>query len=790
MIKNYFKTAWRNLVRNKVYSLINILGLCIGMAACILILLWVQNQVSHDQFHKNLDRIYVMNNRDVNDGVKFAWAWTPNIMGPTLQKDYPEVAEAARYSESSNFLFTVGEKKMVPSGAFADPALLSVFTLPLLSGDATNALKDVYSIVLTEQLARSLFGADDPIGKIVKLDSTDHFKVTGVLKKLPDNTAFDFAYLLPWTYKDKLGWTDSAWGNNGVHTYIMLKQGASKAAFDRKINKITTNHLPDNPLYKNREVFTQPFKEQWLYSKQENGRYIGGRIDMVRMFTIVATLILIIACINFMNLSTARSEKRAKEVGIRKVVGARKKGLIAQFIGESVLLSGIAFLLALAIVIISLPGFSVLVDQQLHLPFDKPLFWIYALAFILFSGVLAGSYPAFYLSAFNPVKVLKGFFKSSAASVNPRKILVVIQFTFAVLLIISTFIVMQQIRHAQTRDNGYDARNLVFVKMNGAIEQHFELIRNELISRGAAASVTKSMSPITERYSDSWNFSWTGGTEEDKKIDFVRMASDADFVKTLGTRLVMGRDIDIYKYPGDSNAILLNETAAKVMHLKDPLTATLKADDMEWRVVGVVKDFIYQSPYEKVQQLIVFGPKSWFNTLHFKLNPANTTQQNLDIAAGIFKQFNPEYPFDYKFVDEEYARKFKEEQKTGTMAALFAGLTIFISCLGLFALSTYMAETRIKEIGVRKVLGASVLNITSLLSVSFLKLVIISCVVASPIAWFVMSKWLKNYEYRISIGWPVFAGTGLLVMMIALATISFQSVKAALANPVKALRSE
>ncbi|MCF3107465.1 ABC transporter permease [Niabella sp. CC-SYL272] len=790
MIKNYFKTAWRNLVRNKAYSLINILGLSIGMAACMLIILWVQNQVSHDQFHKNLDRIYVVNNRDMNDGVKFAWAWTPNIMGPTLKKDYPEVADAVRYSEGQRFLFTVGEKKMVPSGAFADPGFFSVFSFPLLRGEAKNALKEVYNIVLTEKLARSLFGTDDPMGKIVKLDSTDHFRVTGVLKNLPDNTAFDFAYLLPWAYKDKLGWTDSSWGNNGLNTYVLLKPGASQAVFDQKINKITTNHLSENPLYKNREVFTQPFKDQWLYSKQENGRYTGGRIDMVRMFTAIATLILIIACINFMNLSTARSEKRAKEVGIRKVVGAQKKGLVAQFIGESVLLSGIAFLFALTIVIISLPGFSALVDQPLHLPFTNPLFWAAALAFIFFSGLLAGSYPAFYLSSFNPVKVLKGFFKSSTAAVNPRKILVVIQFTFAVLLIISTFIVMQQIRHAQARDNGYDARNLVFVTMNGAVERNYKLIRNELISRGAAVSVTKSMSPITERYSDSWNFTWTGGTEEDKKVDFVRMASDADFVKTLGTRLVMGRDIDIYKYPGDSTAILLNETAAKVMHLKDPLTATLKADDIEWRVVGVVKDFIYQSPYEKVQQLIVFGPKSWFNTLHFKLNPANSTQKNLDIAAGIFKQFNPEYPFDYKFVDAEYARKFKEEQKTGTMAALFAGLTIFISCLGLFALSTYMAETRIKEIGVRKVLGASVFHITSLLSASFLKLVIISCVVASPIAWFVMSNWLKNYQYRISIGWPVFAGTALLVMVIALATISFQSVRAALANPVKALRSE
>lgn len=789
MFKNYIKIAWRNLLRNKVYSFINIFGLAIGMAATILILLWINNEVSHDQFHKKLDRIFIVNNRDVNNGVKNAWAWTPNIIGPTLKADYPEVEAAIRYSDDNPFLLTVGDNKLMKSAGFAEASFLTTFTFPLIEGNAATALNGIYSAVLTESTAKSLFGKEDALGKTVKLDSTTNLTVTGVLKDLPNNTSFNFDLLLPMQLRDKFGWSDSSWGNNNLQTFVLLKDARMHNVFDEKIKKIITNHLPNDALYASREVFTQPFKDAWLYSKDENGEYVGGRIDTVRLFFIIAIFILLIACINFMNLSTARSEKRAKEVGIRKVAGAQKKTLIFQFIGESILLSFIAFLFAIVMVIVSLPAFGKLVDKHLYLVFDNPVYWLLALLFILFSGLVAGSYPAFYLSSFNPAKVLKGLFKTQSA-VNPRKVLVVIQFTFAVILIISTLIVTRQINYAQSRDNGYDKNNLVYVNMRGEIEKHYNIIRNELISKGVALSVTKSMSPITTRYSDSWGWSWTGSTEADKRADFVRMASDADFVKTIGTKLIMGRDIDIYKYPADSNAALLNETALEVMHLKDPLNTVIKENGNEWKVVGVVKDFVYESPYRKVQELVVFGPNSWFSTIHFKLNPAHSVKENLSIAEQIFKEQNPDYPFEYKFVDEEYAKKFNEEKKIGTMAGLFAGLTILISCLGLFALSTFMAETRIKEIGVRKVLGASVFRITSLLSKDFLKLVFISCLVASPVAWYVMNKWLNNYEYRISIGWWVFVATILLVMLIAIITISFQSIKAATSNPVKALRSE
>ncbi|MEP6681748.1 MAG: ABC transporter permease [Parafilimonas sp.] len=789
MVKNFFKIAWRNLLRSKGFSIINITGLAVGMASAILILLWIQNEVSHDRFHTKLDRIYTLNNRDKFNGDLWAWNTTPKILAPTLKQNFPEVEEAVRTTQCG-FLFSVDNKHINESGYFTDPAFLKVFSFPLVEGNITTALSQMNNIVITQKLAKKFFGNADAIGKVIRIDSSDNFTVTGVMKDLPNNTSFDFDYLLPWSYLKKIGGDDTYWGNNSVQSYLLLKPGVSQAAFDKKIQNVTIDHTKGTGDSSTTRVFTYPLKSTWLYSKSENGYYVGGRVETVKLFGIIAAFILLIACINFMNLSTARSEKRAKEVGIRKVVGAQKGMLIIQFIGESILLAFIAFLLSILIVELSLPGFNTLVGKQLFIDFGNAYYWLFALTFIVFTGVLAGSYPAFYLSSYKPVKVLKGTFKAAHALVTPRKILVVLQFTFAIALIICTILVEQQIKYAQDRDTGYAGNRLVYTNLNGDINKNFLLIKNELISNGAAVAVTKSMSPITQRYSDSWGFTWTGSNDDDKKTDFIRMASDADFVKTLGVHLLQGRDIDIYKYATDSTAILLNEAAVKVMRLKNPVGTVVNADNKNWTVVGVVKDFIYGSPYEKVQQLMVMGPASWFNVMHFKLNPANSIQKNMQLAENVFKKYNPQYPFDYKFADESYALKFQDEKRTGTLAALFAGLTIFISCLGLFGLATYMAENRIKEIGVRKVLGASVMNITSLLSKDFLKLVIVSLIVASPIAWWAMSSWLKDYTYHINIEWWVFVLAGFLSIAIALLTISYQSIKAAISNPAKSLRTE
>lgn len=789
MLKNYLKVAWRSLIRNFSFSIINILGLAIGMASAILILLWVQNEMSHDRFHAKKDRLYRLNNRDSFNGEVWAWPTTPKAMVPALKQEYPDVEDAVRVNDA-RFLFTVGDKHINLDGVFTDPGFLTTFSFPLVQG-LTNALNGNYNIVLTRKGAEKLFGDEDAMGKVVRLDSTDNFTVAGVLADLPNNTVFEFDYLLPWSYMKKLGWDDTAWGNNSIQSFVVLKPGVKQAEFDKKIDQITIKHRNSaNDNGGSTHVFTQLFSDTWLYSKAENGKYVGGRISMVSLFTVIAGIILLIACINFMNLSTARSEKRAKEVGIRKAVGAPKRLLVMQFIGESIMLAFFAGIIAIVLVELSLPAFNNLVSKNIYIPFADPFYWLVATCFIIFTGLLAGSYPAFYLSAFKPVKVLKGTFKAANAQITPRKILVIVQFTFAIALVICTVVVLKQIKHAQARDAGYVKDNLIYVPLQGEINKHYDLIKSELLRKGVAVAVTKSMSRITSRNSDGWGFSWSGSTENDKKMDFVRMASDADFVKAMGVNLIQGRDIDIKAYPADSTALLLNETAVKAMRLQNPLGQIIKGDGRDWHVVGVIKDFIYASPYEKVDQLMVFGPQAWFNGMHIKLNNQRPVAKNLAMAEQIFKESNPQYPFDYKFMDEDYARKFKNEKRIGSLAGLFAGLTIFISCLGLFGLSTYMAENRIKEIGVRKVLGASVLNITALLSRDFLKLVVISIVIASPIAWWMMNSWLQGYAYKISISVWVFVMAGLAAMSIALLTISFQSVKAAMANPIKNLRSE
>ncbi len=795
MFKNYFKSAFRNLRRNKGFAVINISGLAIGMAAAILILLWVQNELSTDRFYQKENRIYVMYNRDKDgEGNKWAWPNTPKILATTLKNNYPEVEDAVRYNNVT-FLLTHGEKHFNIQGAFADSGFLNVFDLPLKEGSIKNSLSSVYNIVLTEKLAKQFFGNESAIGKTVRIDSVNNCTVTAVLKDLPNNTQFNFQYLLPWSYMEKIGWSDSTWDNNSVFTYALLKPGASQSAFDAKVKDITINHTKGTANPSTTEVFTQPLSRAYLYSKSENGKLVDGPIETVRLFMIIAAFILLIACINFMNLSTARSEKRAKEVGIRKVMGARREKLIMQFIGESIMFSFAAFLIALFIVQISLSGFNALVNKELFINYTDSSFWLFAVFFILFSGMLAGSYPAFFLSAFKPVKVLKGTFKKSEAAINPRKILVVVQFTFAIILIISTFIVQKQIQHTLDRDAGYNRNNLIFMFGQGDVDKHFNLIKHDLLNSDAVVSVTRCANPITRRWSDSWGYTWQGSTKQDEKTDFVRLGADADFVKTIGVKLIAGRDIDIYNYPTDSNAVMLNETAVKSMRLQHPIGTMIKSTDdntQQWHVVGVIKDFILESPYQKdIDPMMIFGPgNSSGYVLHLKLNAANNTAANLAKIEKIFKEYNPQYPFEYVFADEAYARKFDDTQRTKNLASLFAALTIFISCLGLFALAAYSAENRTKEIGVRKVLGASVFNITSLMSKDFIKLVIISFAIASPVAWFAMQKWLDGYTYHINMQWWIFIAAGLLSVFIALATIIFHVLKAAVANPVKSLRTE
>lgn len=786
MFSNYFKIAFRNLLRNKTFSAINIFGLAIGMSSAVLILLWIQNEVSYDRFHEKGSRIYQAWNRATTNGETVSWTTTPKVLAKTMQQDFPEIEHVARVNPIGNVLFSVGEKHLMAPGDMDDSNFLQVFAFPLLKGNPKTALADMHSIVLTEKLAKKLFGAEEAMGKTLKLNTTDNFTVTGILKDLPNNTIFGFEFLVPWSYGRSKGWEDENWGNNSIVTFVLLKSAATLASIDPKLKTLREKYDKDDP---HGGFFLYPVDRWRLYSNFKNGVEDGGRITIVKLFGLVAAFILLIACINFMNLSTARSEKRAKEVGIRKVVGAQKSALIGQFIGESILLSLIAGLLALFIVQLSLPAFNALTDKKLVIDYGNPFFWITGLGFILFTGLLAGSYPAFFLSAMKPVRVLKGVFTATKAAVSPRKVLVVLQFTFAIILIIATIIVKQQIGYAQQRESGYNKANLIYHGLTDDLTKNYTALKHDLMASGVATSVTKTSAPLTEGWSNSWGFGWAGKDPNDKTI-FDRFIADDAIAATAGLKILKGRDFDLTNYLTDSAAVLLNETAVRKMNLKDPVGQTIIDNGIDWHVVGVVKDFILHSPFEATVPMVIEGAKGWFQTIHIKLNPKNTTAQNLKTAEAIFKKYNPAYPFEYKFIDEEYAKKFDNEKRTATLAGLFAALTILISCLGLFGLATYMAENRIKEIGVRKVLGASVASITTLLSKDFLKLVLIALVIASPVAWWAMNKWVENYEYRVSIKWWVFALAGILSVFIALLTVGYQAIKAARTNPVKNLRTE
>ncbi len=677
MFRNHLKIAVRSLSRNKGFSLINISGLAVGMACALLIGLWVNNELNIDRIYPKTDRICLLYNRDKIDGTISVWDQTPKSIAPVLKKDYPAVEDAVRYM-NIHFLTTAGQININSNGAFVDTGFLSVFGFPFTQGEPGQALKDMYDIVVTQKMAKRLFGNEDPMGRSIRIDNKADFTVTGVLKDLGPTTSFDFDYLLSWQYMAHIGWNDEQnWGNNSIWTYVELKPGVTPRSFDSQVGNITRNHSKETA-----QVFTQPMSRIHLYSKHQDGQLVGGKIVTVRLFIAIVAFIQLIACINFMNLSTARSERRAREVGVRKVVGAVRGSLIAQFILESTLIAALAFLIALLLTQMSLPTFNRLVEEQLAIDYHNINFWLFGAGFIVFTGLLAGSYPAFYLSSFRPISVLKGAFKKVDALLTPRRVLVVLQFSFAIALIICTIIVQRQIHYGMNRDAGYRRDHLMVVTANGQAWEHFDAIKTELLSSGAAVAVTHSPGPITRHWSDASGYHWPGSTTADRDMDFLYYATSGDFVKTIGITLIEGRDINVDQYKSDSTAVLLNESAVRTMHLKNPIgTEFAQGVYQSFHVVGVIKDFILESPFAKdVAPMMIFGPKGvWFNVIHFRMNPAHTTSDNLAVAQKVFAKYNPGYPFEYSFEDENYAKKFKDEQRTDKLSTLFAALTVFIS---------------------------------------------------------------------------------------------------------------
>ena len=786
MIKNYLKIAWRNLIKNKASSLINIGGLAVGMAVAMLIGLWIWDEVSYDKYHRNYESVGQMMTTQTANGETGTFASTVVPLSNELRTKYSSEFKRVALTWESTHILAVGDKKISQNGMWAEPDLPAILSLVMIKG-TYQSFKDPASILLSASVAKSLFGNADPVNQVVRIDNNVTMKVAGVFQDLPHNTSFSqILCLMPWSNNANWWKTQSGqWSNHGCHLYVQLNNNISFDGLSAKIRNITKPHFKIND--ETMQVF--PMSKWHLYGEFQNGKSVGGRIQLVWLFGIIGVFVLLLACINFMNLSTARSEKRAKEVGIRKAIGSARGQLIRQFMSESMLVVFLSFLLTILLVSLAIPYFNHIADKEVSIPWTSLLFWLLATGFTFFTGLIAGSYPALYLSGFKSIDVLKGTFRVGRLAALPRKILVVIQFTVSIILIIGTIIVFRQIQFAQNRAVGYTREGLITVEMNTPeIFRHYDILRNDLLQTGAVKDMAESNSAATQIWSNNSGFNWDGKPPGFDPT-FGTIAVTADFGNTVGWKIIEGRDF-LRNNPADTGAFILNESAVKLSGIKDPIGKTMTWAGKTHVVTGIVKDMIMESPYKQMVATVFHMQPDWVNRITIRVNPKMPMQDALKKIEPVFKQHNPGSPFSYKFVDEEYARKFSDEQRVGNLATVFAALAIFISCLGLFGMASFMAEQRVKEIGVRKVLGASVFNLWRLLSKDFVGLIVISLVIATPVAYYVMHRWLQNYQYRAEISWWIFGVTAAGAIIITLVTVSYQSIKAALANPVKSLRSE
>jgi len=794
MIKNYFKIAWRNLVKSKGYSAINIGGLAVGMAVAMMIGLWVYDELSFDKYHKNYDRIaQVMQHANFNGKIETQVA-NPALMGPEIRAKYgSDFKYVVQSSWTGGHLLTVGDKNFTKTGIFFEPDAPEMLTLKMRKGTRAG-LKDPYSILLSVSAAESIFGKDDPINKTIKLDRQFDVKVTGVYEDLPDNTSFrEIKIMMPWElWVIQNPWSkqmDEPWGSNFSQTFAQIADNTEMEKVSAKIKNVKLNNVSKDEAKYEWAVFLQPMSKWNLYNEFKNGKNIGGNIQYVRIFGMIGIFVLLLACINFMNLTTARSEKRAKEVGIRKTVGSMRWQLIRQFFAESYMIVLLAFVLSLILVVLLLPLFNEVAGKKIEVSWGNPLFWFSSLAFIFITGLLSGSYPAFYLSSFQPLKVLKGTFRVGRFASMPRKVLVVIQFGVSVALIIITIIIYQQIQYAKDRPIGYTRHGLINLGMEKEIRDHYEAIRDELKKSGAIEEMGASNSPLTQVWNTNGGFDWEG-KDPNMAVDFPNNRVSYEFGKTVNWKIKTGRDFS-KDFATDSAAFIINESAASFLGFDNPVGKVLKWNGEPFTIIGIVNDIMQESPFYPVRPTLYhIGKYENMYNLILRLNPAQNVKQSITSIEQVWKKFTPGVPFDYKFIDEEFGNKFRAEERIGKLSSYFAVLAIFISCLGLFGLASFVAEQRTKEIGVRKVLGASVVNLWRLLSIEFLVLVLISCVLATPVAWKWLQGWLANYDYRININWQVFVLAAFVALVITLLTVSFQAIKAALSNPIKSLRTE
>lgn len=789
MLRNYFKIAFRNLWRAKAFSFINILGLALGITCSILILLWVKDERSVDAFHKNSEQLYNIYETQFYDGKIEAARSTPGVMPEEIKKVFPEVQYASGFASDEENTFQAGDKRIKETGNYAGADFFKMFSYPLLYGSAESSLSSIVSIAISRKMAQHFFNnPQSAIGKTIRFNNTRDFQVTAVFENLPENASVNFDYLINWgAYLELNDWAKD-WGNNGPQTNIMLRAGANARAFHNKIKHFLDNYNNQQSAGVRIECGIQRFDDVYLHSNFINGVLTGGRIEYVHLFSIVAIIILLIACINFMNLTTARSVKRAKEIGIRKVVGAERKSLVRQFIGEAILVAFFATVIAILLVTILLPVFNSITGKQIELPVKDFIFWAGLGGLVLITGLISGSYPALFLSSFNPVSVLKGGFKFSYGAIFFRKGLVIFQFVLSIVLILGTIVVSRQVNYIRTINLGYNRKNLVYIPLEGSLPGKYSVFKNMASKVPGVTLVTRMSQSPTLIQSSTGGVDWIG-KDTTVNIEFTQASVGYDFTKTMDAKILLGRDFS-KDFATDSVGYILNEEALKKIGYKDPIGKPLTFWQRKGTIIGVMQNFHFNSLHELVEPMVLrYGENENYGIALLRIE-AERTKEALTSLEKIYKNLNPEFPFTYQFSDEEYNKLYKSEQVVSRLSNNFAFLAIFISCLGLLGLAMFTAQQRTKEIGIRKVLGASASSVFSLLSKEFLVLVLIAFIIASPVAWFTMSKWLQDYAYRIDITWWMFLAAGAVAIFIALFTVSFQAIKAANANPVKSLRTE
>jgi len=789
MLKNYFFVAWRALLNNKAFSFINIFGLGLGMACSLLIVLWVADELGTDSWHKDVHRIYMIYETELIDGNRVGGYWTPGLLVQELKRKVPEIQYGSAIMDDERTNFEVRNKRMKMDGIDADSDYFKMFSYPLLEGSAQSALNSPESIAISEKMARIFFGsARAAIGETIRCENRRNYTVTAVFADVGHNSSFKFDFVINWmAHLEDNAWLKN-WDNNSPSTAIMLRPGADPARVVSKLDHFLDAYNHSFTAGFRLDLNMQPFNQVYLHSNFVDGKPAGGRIEYIRLFSLVAMFILFIACINFMNLTTARSGRRAKEIGIRKVSGAARSSLTRQFLIEAILLTTIAAMVALLIVSAVLPLFNQLTTKSIRLPFSSPNFYFGLIVLVLVTGTLAGLYPALFLSGLQPVRVLKGALKFTGGFVIFRKGLVVFQFVLSIILIIGTIVVVRQINYVQTADIGYNRNNLIYMPIEGELGGKFDVFREKVAQLPGVKMVASIQDrPIHIGRDITGSLEWSGKAPG-RNAQFAVTAVGYDFVAAMRLQLVDGRDFS-RDYPTDSANYLVNEEAAAIFNYKNPVGQPLELWGQKGHIIGVLKNFHLTNLHEPIRPLVIRMYKSTWGNALVRVDP-QYTQRVLMGLSKISADLNPQFPFTYFFADDEYRKMYDSDVIVGRLSNCFAALAIFISCMGLLGLAMFTAEQRRKEIGIRKVLGANALSLLRLLSGEFMALVLIALVIASPLAWWAMHAWLRDYAYKVPIEWWIFGLAGALAMLIALLTVSLQSIRAALANPVKSLRAE